>query len=102
MALDAGVDFLKTSTGKTPLSATPAAARTMLAAIAAHPRRQQAGFKASGGIRSVADAKIYIELTRAALGAVTPRNFRLGASALINDILATLGAPPSGAPPSSY
>lgn len=100
MALDGGVDFLKTSTGKTPVSATPAAARTMLAAIATHPRRAEAGFKASGGIRSVADAAIYIELTRAALGAISPKNFRLGASALLADILVTLGsAPSSGAPP---
>ena len=99
MALDEGVDFLKTSTGKTPVSATPAAARTMLAAIAAHPRRHQAGFKASGGIRSVADAKRYIDLTRQALGAVTPQNFRLGASALMTDILAVLSGAASSAGP---
>jgi deoxyribose-phosphate aldolase len=103
MALDEGVDFLKTSTGKTPVSATPTAARTMLAAIAAHPRRAEAGFKASGGIRTVADAKVYIDLTRAALGEVTPRRFRIGASGLIQDILATLdGAASSGPPTSSY
>jgi deoxyribose-phosphate aldolase len=102
MALDEGVDFLKTSTGKTAVSATPAAARTMLGAIAAHARRGQAGFKASGGIRTVADAKLYIELTRAALGSVTPQNFRLGASALMNDILAVLsGTASSGAPPTT-
>jgi deoxyribose-phosphate aldolase len=100
MALDEGVDFLKTSTGKTPVSATPAAARTMLAAIAAHARRGEAGFKASGGIRTVVDAKLYIGLTRDALGTVTPQNFRLGASALMNDILALLsGAASSGAAP---
>jgi deoxyribose-phosphate aldolase len=100
MALGEGVDFLKTSTGKTPVSATPAAARTMLAAIAAHPRRAQAGFKASGGIRTVADAQLYIELARAALGSVTPQNFRLGASGLMNDILTLLsGAASSGAAP---
>jgi len=106
MALDEGVNFLKTSTGKTPVSATPAAARTMLAAIAAQAAAGHgAGFKASGGIRTVADAKIYIDLTREALGRVTAQNFRLGASGLLNDILAHLsGAPPSGlAPaPSSY
>ncbi len=101
MALDEGVDFLKTSTGKTPVSATPAAARTMLAAIAAHPRRAEAGFKASGGIRTVADARVYIELTRAALGEVTPRRFRLGASGLIHDILATLDGAASSRPPTS-
>ena len=100
MALDEGVDFIKTSTGKTPVSATPAAAKAMLAAIAAHSRRASVGFKASGGIRTVADARLYIELTRAALGPVTPRNFRLGASALLADILSLLsGAASSGTPP---
>jgi len=102
MALDEGVDFIKTSTGKTPVSATPAAARTMLAAIAAHSRHASVGFKASGGIRTVAEASLYIELTRAALGPVTARNFRLGASALMSDILARLsGAASSGAPPTA-
>ena len=102
MALDEGVDFLKTSTGKMPTSATPGAAGTMLAAIAMHPRRGQAGFKASGGIRTVADARLYIDLTRAALGSVTPQNFRLGASGLMTDILALLsGAASSGATPST-
>jgi len=102
MALDEGVDFIKTSTGKTPVSATPAAAEAMLAAIAAHPRRASVGFKASGGIRTVADARPYIELARAALGPVTARNFRLGASALLVDILSLLsGAASSGAPPTT-
>jgi deoxyribose-phosphate aldolase len=101
MALDEGVDFLKTSTGKTPVSATPAAARTMLAAIASHARGGQAGFKASGGIRTVADAEVYIDLTREALGSVTPQRFRLGASGLLTDILAVLAAAPSSAVPRS-
>ena len=103
MALDEGVDFLKTSTGKTAVSATPAAARTMLAAIAAHARHASAGFKASGGIRTVADARVYVDLTRAALGSVTPQRFRLGASGLMNDILAVLSDAASSAPsPSAY
>jgi deoxyribose-phosphate aldolase len=99
MALDEGVDFIKTSTGKTAVPATPAAARVMLAAIAAHPRHASVGFKASGGIRTVADAGLYIVLARAALGPLTPRNFRLGASALLADILNLLsGGASSGAP----
>jgi deoxyribose-phosphate aldolase len=102
MALDEGVDFLKTSTGKTPVSATPAAAHTMLAAIASHERGANAGFKASGGIRSVADAKVYIDLTREALGSVTPQRFRLGASGLMTDILAVLDATPSPAVPRPF
>ena len=99
MALTEGVDFLKTSTGKTRISATPTAATTLLAAIAAHPRRAEAGFKASGGIRSVAEAGVYIELVRKALGSVGPHNFRLGASSLLGDILATLDGHATGAAP---
>jgi len=56
IALDAGADFLKTSTGKHPVSATPAAARLLLAAIAGDPQaRGRVGFKPAGGIRTVAD-----------------------------------------------
>ena len=106
MALDEGVDFLKTSTGKTPVSATPTAARTMLAAIAAHPRRAEAGFKASGGIRTVADAAVYIALVREVLGAdaATPRRLRFGASGLLGDIEAVLAGQGAGntAPAGTY
>ena len=99
IALDAGADFLKTSTGKTRVSATPHAARLMLRAIAGGGH-EQVGFKAAGGIRSVADAATYITLAAEHLGDVTPRRFRIGASALLNDIEAVLGgggAPAAGA-----
>jgi deoxyribose-phosphate aldolase len=97
MALDAGADFLKTSTGKRPVSATPAAAGRLLAAIVAHEAgdaaaRGHVGFKPAGGIRTVADAALYIDLTAQALGAdaVHPRRFRIGASGLLTDIEAVL------------
>lgn len=93
LALAAGADFLKTSTGKTPVSATPEAARLMLAAIAADPAASaRVGFKASGGIRRVADAAIYLRLCREALGvaALSPGRFRIGASSLLDDIEAVL------------
>ena len=92
MALDAGADFLKTSTGKTGTGATPDAARVMLQAIAGHPRGAAVGFKASGGIRKVADAAVYIALVRDILGdaAVTPQRLRFGASGLLGDITAVL------------
>lgn len=92
IGLDAGVDFLKTSTGKTETGATPAAARVMLEAIAAHPRGAAVGFKASGGIRKVADAAVYIALVRQILGdaALTPQRLRFGASGLLGDITAVL------------
>lgn len=92
LALDAGADFLKTSTGKTPVSATLQAARLLLDAIVAREKvRPGVGFKASGGIRSVAEAARYIELAQAAFGEVTPRRFRIGASSLLADVEAVLG-----------
>jgi deoxyribose-phosphate aldolase len=66
-ALDAGADFIKTSTGKVAVNATPEAARNMLEAIRA--RGGRAGFKAAGGVRSVADAALYLELADEILGA---------------------------------
>ncbi|MCP5286585.1 MAG: deoxyribose-phosphate aldolase [Burkholderiaceae bacterium] len=99
LALAEGADFLKTSTGKVPVGATPPAARALLETIAATPG-SEAGFKASGGVRSVADAALYAGLVREILGpqALTPRRFRLGASGLLNDIEAVLGG---GAAPSA-
>jgi len=107
IALDAGADFLKTSTGKTQVSATLPAARLLLEAIAADPQaRTRVGFKPAGGIRTVADAAAYIELTRQMLGSVTPERLRIGASGLLNDIEAVLGgggaAPGTTATPTSY
>ena len=102
IALDAGADFLKTSTGKRPVAATPAAARLLLAAIATDPKASgRVGFKPAGGFRTVADAALYIELTAGLLGAaaITPARFRIGASGLLADIEAMLsgaGRPVSG------
>ena len=93
IALDAGADFLKTSTGKRPVAATPAAARLLLAAIATDPQaRGRVGFKPAGGIRTLADAVLYMQLTAEMLGqaALTPARFRIGASGLLNDIEAVL------------
>lgn len=105
LSLQAGADFLKTSTGKTPVSATPQAARVMLGAIAADPQAAgRVGFKPSGGIRTVADAALYIALTEEALGsaALTPRRFRIGASSVLADIEAVLRGAPSVAPTGGY
>ena len=94
MALDSGTDFLKTSTGKTPRSASLEAALLMLQAITAAglATRGKVGLKPSGGIRTVADAAAYIALAAQHLGAdqVTPARFRIGASGLLNDIEAVL------------
>jgi deoxyribose-phosphate aldolase len=81
---DAGADMLKTSTGKIPTGATPEAARVLLAA--------GGGFKASGGVRTLADAKIYLSLADEIRGPgwATPDNFRIGASGLLDVLLAIL------------
>ena len=100
LALAAGADFLKTSTGKTPVSATVPAASVMLKAIVADPdAHARVGFKAAGGVRSVTDAARYVVLTSSMLGeaALVPARFRIGASALLADIEAVLdGTAPSG------
>ena len=94
MSLLEGADFLKTSTGKTAVSATIPAARSMLRTIAAQPTAAaRAGFKASGGIRTVADAALYFDLVSGMLGpsALAPARLRIGASSLLNDIESVLG-----------
>lgn len=92
LALHAGADFIKTSTGKTPVSATPEAAAAMLDEIR-KSGLTHAGFKASGGIRSVAQAAAYIEQARQVLGEASlhPQRLRFGASGLLDDILVVLG-----------
>ena len=106
IGLDAGVDFLKTSTGKRPVGATPEAARVMLETIAGHPRGGQVGFKASGGIRSVVDAAVYIDLVRDILGAqaLGPHRLRFGASGLLGELERVLAgvSPGAAAPTSAY
>ncbi len=91
IGLDAGVDFLKTSTGKVPVNATLEAAEIMLTAIA--ERGGRCGFKAAGGIRTPDEAQTYIALAEDILGKewVTPGHFRIGASSLFDAILADLG-----------
>ncbi len=91
LALDAGADFIKTSTGKAGTGATAAAATVMLEAI--RDRGGRAGFKASGGVRSLDDAALYLGLADRLLGAgwATPQHFRIGASGLLGEIRRTLG-----------
>lgn len=94
IGLDAGVDFLKTSTGKVSVNATPEAAAIMLDEIAAAGGR--CGFKAAGGIRTLAAAADYLELADAQMGAdwISPQRFRIGASALFDELAAVLATAP--------
>jgi deoxyribose-phosphate aldolase len=89
-ALDGGADFLKTSTGRAAVNATPEAAEAMLKTI--ERRGGSAGFKAAGGVRSVEDAAVYLELADRIMGPgwAGPKHFRIGASGLLAALLAAL------------
>jgi len=89
-AIDGGADFLKTSTGKTPVGATPQAAEILLSTIAR--RGGSVGFKASGGVRSLTEAGAYLALADRILGPgwAGPRHFRIGASSLLDALLAAI------------
>ena len=86
LALRAGADFIKTSTGKISVGATLEAAEVMLLAIKqlSVELNRPLGFKASGGVRSPQQAMQYIDLASRIMGTnwVTPMHFRLGASQL--------------------
>ena len=90
LAIEAGAQFIKTSTGKTAISATPQAARIMLSAIRDSGR--PVGFKASGGIRTLADAQTYLDIADEVMGPdwAGPATFRIGASGLLDALLETL------------
>ena len=94
LAMAAGADFIKTSTGKIDIAATPEAAVVMCHAIRAYYEKtgRKVGFKAAGGIRSAADAVLYYTIVEQTLGAewLTPELFRIGASALANNILSAI------------
>ena len=102
IAIEAGADFIKTSTGKTPVSATPEAAEIMLTAIKASGR--SVGLKPSGGIRTVADAKIYLDMADQMMGPgwATPQTFRIGASSVYDALLAAIEGRVSTATAGTY
>ena len=87
LAIGLGADFVKTSTGKTAVGATPEAVRTILEAIAASGR--PVGVKPSGGIRTVGDAFTYLDIADEVMGAdwASPSTFRFGASGLLDALL---------------
>lgn len=91
LAMEAGADFIKTSTGKTSPAATPQAAWIMTYAIRAfaQKRKKIVGFKPAGGIATVDEALLYWRIQEYVLGEkwLTPSLFRIGASRLANNIL---------------
>ncbi len=90
IAIENGADFIKTSTGKVPVNATLEAAEIMLKAIKSSGK--PVGFKAAGGVRSVEDAKAYLQLAQDIMGEdwLSAETFRFGASGLLGSLLATL------------
>ncbi|EGB15559.1 deoxyribose-phosphate aldolase [Pseudodesulfovibrio mercurii] len=94
-AIEAGADFIKTSTGKVPGGATLEAAAVMLETIREMTPEvgRPLGFKPSGGLRTVADAAGYLYLADKIMGEgwATPQTLRFGASGLLNDVKNHLG-----------
>jgi len=94
IAMDAGADFIKTSTGKTNISATPEAAFVMCKAISDFYSETgiRVGFKAAGGIVTAKDAFAYYQIVSYCLGNDWLNNncFRIGASRLANNILSEI------------
>jgi deoxyribose-phosphate aldolase len=94
LAMAAGADFVKTSTGKITEGATPEAAVVMCLAIAEYHRKtgRRIGFKAAGGVRTAADAALYYTIVKELLGEewLTPELFRIGASSLANELLSAI------------
>ena len=98
IAMDAGADFIKTSTGKTSVSATPEAAFVMCHAISDFYSETgiKVGFKAAGGIVNSSDAIYYYNIVNHCLGENWLNNslFRIGASRLANNILSDISGNP--------
>lgn len=94
LSMYAGADYIKTSTGKEKISATPEAAYVMCQAIKEYYNETgiQIGFKPAGGINTVMDAITYYTIVKEVLGEkwLTNKWFRLGTSRLANMVLSEL------------
>lgn len=94
LAMEAGADFIKTSTGKVDTNATPAAAYIMCECIAKYYQAtgKKIGFKPAGGISSAADAICYYRIVDMILGKewLNKELFRFGVSRVANSILSAV------------
>ena len=101
LAIAAGADFIKTSTGKVTPAATLPITLVMLEAIREHWNRtgKVVGMKPAGGIKTAKEAIRYLVLVHETLGPewLTPDRFRFGASSLVNDVLMQLDKEATGA-----
>jgi deoxyribose-phosphate aldolase len=100
LAMAAGADFIKTSTGKIGANATLANALCMMEAVRDVHREtgRQVGVKVAGGVRTAKDAIRYLIVLHETLGRdwMTPDRFRIGASSLLNDVLMQIGTQRTG------
>lgn len=101
-AIDGGADFVKTSTGKVPINATPVAARIILEEIKA--LGEDVGFKVAGGVKTTQDAAEYLAIADEIMGDgwVDPSRFRFGASSVLDALLATLSGQTAPKPGTGY
>ena len=94
LSMYAGADYIKTSTGKEKISATPEAAYVMCQAIKEYYDETgiQIGFKPAGGLNTVSDALIYYTIVKEVLGEkwLTNKWLRLGTSRLANLLLSEI------------
>jgi deoxyribose-phosphate aldolase len=101
LAMAAGADFIKTSTGKVQPAATLPVSLVMMEAIRDFQRETgtAVGFKPAGGIRTAKQAIAYLVVLYETLGQdwMTPERFRLGASSLLNDVLMQIEKERTGA-----
>jgi deoxyribose-phosphate aldolase len=101
LAMAAGADFIKTSTGKVQPAATLPVSLVMMEAIRDFMLEtgRPIGFKAAGGIRTSKQAIAYLVVTYETLGSdwMTPERLRLGASTLLNDVLMQIEKERTGA-----
>jgi deoxyribose-phosphate aldolase len=94
LAMEAGADFIKTSTGKVSVNATPEAARVMCEAIRDYYKvsGRKVGFKAAGGISTARDAAGYYAIVKTVLGDewLCKDLFRFGVSRLANALMSAI------------
>jgi deoxyribose-phosphate aldolase len=91
LAMEAGADFIKTSTGKAKTGATPGVVLVMLEALRDYTQRtgRVVGMKPAGGVSTSKQALHMLVLVKETLGDewLTPERFRIGASSVLNDLL---------------
>ncbi len=104
ICIEAGANFIKTSTGKVPVNATPEYARMMLEVIRDMGVAKTVGFKPAGGVRTAEDAQAYLAMADDILGGDWADNmhYRFGASSLLTNLLNTLEVTEETADPTAY